>query len=72
MAQQIISSNNLQSTVNFSTVGDGEFFVYGGNNCIRISGTQNPNYCVIGSSHKGKLGNTDQVIYPKKVSYTLL
>ena len=71
MAQQIISDNNLQSTVNFSEIGDGEFFVYNDMDCIRINGTQNPNWQEIGGSNKGKLGDTDQVIYPSKVNYTL-
>jgi hypothetical protein len=66
MAQQVIYENDLQSTVNFSAVNAGEIFIYGGLPCLRISGTQNPNYAAIGLDEKGKLEDTDQVLLPNK------
>ena len=66
MAQQIIYENTMQTTVNFSAVSPGDIFIYSGLPCVRILGSQNPNYVVIDTGDKGKLDDTDQVLLPNK------
>lgn len=67
MAQQIIYENTMQSTVNFSTVANGDIFIYGGLPCVKLD-NNNPNYVVIDTGAKGKLNDTDQVLLPNKVT----
>ena len=70
MAQQINIEDHMQSTVNFSTVGLGNIFKYGGLSCVRID-HNNPNYTVIGTGAKGRLNDTDQVFLPRNVILTM-
>lgn len=67
MAQQIIYDNNLQTTVDFSTVDPGDVFIYSNSPCVKLD-NNNPNYVVIDSGDKGKLDDTDQVLLPSKAT----
>jgi hypothetical protein len=66
MAQQIIYENTMQSTVDFSTVANGDIFIYGESPCVKLD-KNNPNYVVIDTGVNGKLEDTDQVLLPNKV-----
>lgn len=66
MAQQITYENNLQTTVDFSTVNPGDVFIYSNNPCVKLD-NNNLNYVVIGTGEKGKLNDTDQVTLPNSV-----
>jgi hypothetical protein len=66
MAQIITIENNMQATVNFSIVANGDIFIYGGNLCVKID-KNNPNYVVINTGVHGKLNDTDQVLMPNSV-----
>lgn len=65
MAQQFIYENNLQTTVDFSTVDPGDVFIYANDPCVKLD-NNNPNYVVIDTGEKGKLNDTDQVLLPTK------
>lgn len=66
MAQQFIYKNDMQSAVNFSTVDNGDIFIYSGSPCVKLN-KNNPNYVVIDTGANGKLNDTDQVLLPKKI-----
>jgi hypothetical protein len=66
MAQQFILENDIQQTVNFSTVNDGDIFVYNNQICVKID-NNNPNYAALDIGEKGKLNDTDQVVLPSSV-----
>ena len=66
MAQQFILENDIQQTVNFSTINNGNLFIYEGNICLKFN-HNNPNYAVLNTGSKGKLNDTDQVVLPSTV-----
>ena len=70
MAQTIYVENNTQQTVNFSTIEEGDFFIYSNEVCVKLD-NNNPNYVVIDTGSIGKLGDTDQVILPTSVNIVL-
>lgn len=65
MAQSIVVENDMQTTVDFSTVEKG-VFIYNGNVCVRID-KNNPNYVVLQTGVNGKLDDNDQVLIPNSV-----
>lgn len=68
MAQQIIYESQLQTTVDFSEVGNGHIFIHNNLPCCKIN-QNNPNYQEIkqdGTGQSGRLQDTDQVVYPPK------
>lgn len=66
MAQIITIENDMQTTVNFSTLEEKDFFIYAGNLCKRLD-NNNPNYTIIETGEIGKLNDTDQIIKPSSV-----
>lgn len=66
MAQTITIENDMQATVNFSTLDVKDIFIYEGNLCQRID-KNNPNYVILGSGVNGKLDDTDQILKPNSV-----
>lgn len=66
MAQTITIENDMQATVNFSTVENGDLFVYNSNLCVKLD-KNNPNYVVIDTGENGKLNDTDQILKPNSV-----
>lgn len=66
MAQKITFENDLQVTVAFSTVANGDIFLYQNNTCVKLN-KNNPNYVVIDTGVNGRLEDTDQVTLPTNV-----
>lgn len=66
MSQTFILEDNIQQTVNFSTVSNGNVFIYNNKICVKFN-NNNPNYCEIQTGNKGKLNDTDQVILPNSI-----
>ncbi len=66
MAQQYILENDTVQTVDFSTIGLGEIFIYNSFICVKLD-KNNPNYGVLESGDTGKLNDIDQVVYPNSV-----
>jgi len=66
MAQNLTYENKIQSTVDFSTIATGEFFIYNNEPCMKLD-HNNPNYTEIKTGTVGKLTNTDQVCKPLTV-----
>jgi len=67
MAQTISIQNNMTTTVNFSTIANGDLFYYIDQLCVKID-NNNPNYVVIDTGVCAKLEDTDQVFLPNSVS----
>jgi hypothetical protein len=66
MAQVFALKNDMQNTVNFSTVANGDIFIYANKPCLKID-NNNPNYAELDTGIKGKLNDTDQVLIPNTV-----
>ena len=63
MAQEFIFENDTQTTVDFSTVTDGDGFVYSGEAYWKLD-NNNPNAVKLSDSAVYKLNDTAQVIIP--------
>jgi len=66
LAQQFILENDIQQTVNFSTLDNGDFFIYSNQVCVKMD-NNNPNYTILDTGQIGKLNDTDQVVLPSSV-----
>lgn len=66
MAQSFTFEDNFQQTVDFSTVGNGEIFIYNNEKSVKLD-NNNPNYVVIGTGAVGKRNDSDQIILPDSV-----
>lgn len=63
MAQNYTFENDVQQTVDFSTVSVGNIFIYSNAACVKLN-NNNPNYTIIGTGAIGKLEDTDQIVLP--------
>ena len=63
MAQIIDIENKIIQTVDFSTVDNGDFFVYANLTRVKLD-NNNPNNVVIETGAVSKMNDTDQVILP--------
>lgn len=66
MAQIFTLENDIQSTVDFSTLDNGDLFIYANEVCVKMN-NNNPNYTVLDTGEIGKLNDTDQVVLPSSV-----
>jgi len=66
MAQIFILENDIQQTVNFLTLDNGDLFIYNNLICVKMD-NNNPNYVALDTGENGKLNDTDQVILPNSV-----
>ena len=68
MAQTITFEDDLQTTVDFQDVTNGDIFIYNNQYCVKMD-NNNPNYVIIDleTDNKDRLDDTDQVIWPDEV-----